>query len=214
MLPDASPAQKVDAPVVRDPEQPGRQGALAVVGVELPICVKERVLDDVLAVQDGARHAGAVPVQARPQARDGLEKRDISGLEQSGRAGGARSVHVSNYAAGRAQDTGNASSPDRLAIARVAHVARSGRLSHPIRGDERAGATVDGRVARENTAPSSTELIEEDVRRDERGQEEDRIDDERPGVTDGKMREARRDERDGESEIRERTDARRVRAAS
>src|SRR5262249_27656014 len=59
--------QEVDAPVVRDLEQPWRQRLAFVERLESSIRLEERLLDDVLAVKHRAGHARAVPVEARTQ---------------------------------------------------------------------------------------------------------------------------------------------------
>src|SRR5262245_34130251 len=75
-----APAQKVDAPIVGDAKQPRRQRTRVVEGVELSIRLKKGLLNDILAVEDGSRHARAVAVQAGAKMRNRLEKREIPRL--------------------------------------------------------------------------------------------------------------------------------------
>src|SRR5262249_30304685 len=79
----AATPEEIDAPVVRDLEQPRGQRLAVVEGLESSIGLEERLLDDVLAVQHRAGHARAVPVQARTQARDRLQARYMTSLEYS-----------------------------------------------------------------------------------------------------------------------------------
>jgi len=54
LLPNFLAAQEIDASIVCDPEQPGRQGTLIVERIELPIRLEQRVLNDILSVQHRA----------------------------------------------------------------------------------------------------------------------------------------------------------------
>ena len=54
---NAAPAQKIDAAIVGDAEQPRRQRPLVVEGVELAIGLEQRLLHDVLAVEHRSGHA-------------------------------------------------------------------------------------------------------------------------------------------------------------
>ncbi len=105
LLPDFPAPKEVDTPVVSDPEQPRRQRALIVEGLELAIGLEERVLNDVLAVRDRSGHARAVPVQARSEVADRLEKRKVARLETTGGDGIRRRVHTNEYAASGVRDT-------------------------------------------------------------------------------------------------------------
>jgi hypothetical protein len=86
---DAATTQEVDTLVVRDAEQPGLECAAILERVQFSIRLEQRVLHDVLAIEDRAGHARTVSVQAGPQMPDRLEEREVSRLVQTsvGRVG-------------------------------------------------------------------------------------------------------------------------------
>ena len=57
LLPNPAASQEIDTAIVGNPEQPRCQGTRVVEGVQLAIGLKQGVLNDVLAIQHGARHA-------------------------------------------------------------------------------------------------------------------------------------------------------------
>ena len=59
----------------------GARGRLSSKLSEHPVGLEQRLLDDVLAVQDRPGHPGAVAVQARAEVGDRLEERHVAGLE-------------------------------------------------------------------------------------------------------------------------------------
>lgn len=81
LLTNPASSQKVDAPIVSDPEQPGRQRTRIVVRIQFSIGLKEGFLDDILAVEDRSCHAGTVAVEARSKMSNRLEKCQIPPLE-------------------------------------------------------------------------------------------------------------------------------------
>ncbi len=104
-VPHPAAAEEVDAAVVGNPEEPGRQGAVFRQGFQLAVGLKERLLDDILAVEYRSRHAGAVAVQAGAEVANGFEERDVAGLELALGLDVGGSVHIDGYAAEAPLDT-------------------------------------------------------------------------------------------------------------
>src|SRR5262249_4497497 len=84
-LANASPAEKIDALVVRDSEQPRSHRPVVVEGVQLPICLEESVLNDILAVENRPRHPRTITVQGRTQMVDRFEEREVARVEDTRR---------------------------------------------------------------------------------------------------------------------------------
>src|SRR5215471_19979143 len=105
-LPSFPASEEIDATVVRDPEQPRRQRAPIIESVQLAIGLEERVLDDVLPVRDRSGHARAIPMEARPEVADRLEKREVARLESTGGVEIRTPVHNDEYVANGMRDTG------------------------------------------------------------------------------------------------------------
>lgn len=105
LLPNFAASQEVDALIVGNPEQPGRQRTRIVKGVQLSIGDEQCLLDDIFAVHYRAGHARAVPMQARPEVADGFEKRQVAGLKGAGGTWVVGTVHIDIYAAGGSWDT-------------------------------------------------------------------------------------------------------------
>src|SRR5918994_1822439 len=87
LLTSPTAPKKVDAAIVSDTKQPRRDGSCIVECVELPVRLEECLLDDILPIQHGARHACAVAMQTRTQMRDCLEEREVAGLDATSRCG-------------------------------------------------------------------------------------------------------------------------------
>src|SRR5256885_3244733 len=105
VLTNLTPAQKVDAAVVRDAKEPGRERARIVEGLEPPVRLEESLLHDVLAVQNRSSHTRAVAMQPRTQARYGLEEGEIAWFDFPFGVEACRGVHAFNYAPRASQDT-------------------------------------------------------------------------------------------------------------
>ena len=65
----------------------------------------ERVLDDVLAVQDRPHHARTVAVEPRPEVGDRLEKRQVARLEEARIVRIGWTIPMTFYACGGLRDT-------------------------------------------------------------------------------------------------------------
>src|SRR5262249_3623740 len=74
-----TPAKEIDRFVMGDAEKPGlRLGNLSLAG-ECRHCLGQRLLQDILAVDDRPRHAGAVAMELRSQLADQpLERRPVA----------------------------------------------------------------------------------------------------------------------------------------
>src|SRR5262249_8058277 len=64
--------------------QPRSQRPVVVEGVELSIRLEERLLNDVLAVENRPRHPRAITVQGRTQMVDRFEEREVARVEDTG----------------------------------------------------------------------------------------------------------------------------------
>src|SRR5262249_31996424 len=73
--------EEINAAIMGNAEQPGLQRATGVEFVQLAISLEQRLLHDIFAIHDGARHAGTVAVQARTKVLDRLEKRQVTSFE-------------------------------------------------------------------------------------------------------------------------------------
>ncbi len=71
----------------------GERGRLSSKGVELPVGMKQRVLNDIFAIEDRTGHARTVAVKLRTKVGDGLEKSQIAGFERTGKL-----IHIALYA--------------------------------------------------------------------------------------------------------------------
>jgi hypothetical protein len=76
-----APTYEVDAPIMGDSEEPGRERSRIVKFFELPVRLEQYLLNDVLSVQDGSGHARAISMEPRPELRDGLKKPKVPGIE-------------------------------------------------------------------------------------------------------------------------------------
>src|SRR5262247_2832202 len=70
--------EQVDAPIVRDAEQPRLQRTAVVELVEFAISLKQGLLHHVFPIHDGTCHSRTIAVQARTKMRDGFEKRQVA----------------------------------------------------------------------------------------------------------------------------------------
>src|SRR5256885_12211011 len=89
---------------MRDPEQPGGEGTRVVERLELATRLEQRVLHDVLAVEDRSGHPRTVAVKARPKMGHRFQKGDITRVE-SAPSVEVGSVHTDQYAADAIEDT-------------------------------------------------------------------------------------------------------------
>ena len=81
--------EEVNALVMRDAEQPGFERATVFERVQLPVSLEQRLLYDVLTVEDRPNHARTIPMQAGAEVLDRFEEGKVSGLEEAngGRVG-------------------------------------------------------------------------------------------------------------------------------
>jgi hypothetical protein len=109
LLPDLPPAEKIDAAIVDDPEQPRLERPAVVKSVELAIGVEHGLLHHVFAIQRRAGHARAVAVQPRAEAPDGFEKCNVPRRKEAGGVEITLEVglgfHIDLYAGERRWDT-------------------------------------------------------------------------------------------------------------
>jgi hypothetical protein len=105
LLSNSPTAQEVDTPIVRNPEQPRRKRTLVVEGVQLPVRVKQRVLDDILAVERRSGHSRTVTMQAWPEVGNRFQERQVARLEGTGGVNVGTNLHNDVYAAGGPGDT-------------------------------------------------------------------------------------------------------------
>jgi len=76
-------AERVNASIVRDGEQPGSQRAALDNRVQLAVGVEKGLLHHILPLRGGAGHPRAISMQLRAKVRYCLQERDIASLEQA-----------------------------------------------------------------------------------------------------------------------------------
>ena len=97
-LPSSRAAEEIDRAIVRNSEEPRRQRTVFVKLVELPVGFEQRLLNNILPVQDRSGHARAVTMQARSKLPNGFKKRKLTRLEGPGHLGFWLILHIHIYA--------------------------------------------------------------------------------------------------------------------
>src|SRR5258708_965098 len=93
LVANAAFPQEVDTAIMRDSEQPGTQGTTVVIDLQLPIALEQRLLHDVLAIQDRTGYARAVTMQPRTEVSDRFQKGDVTRLKEASRFEFGLNVH-------------------------------------------------------------------------------------------------------------------------